>query len=130
MNLEFVKKITDLSNEVYNILGNGRSESVYESALIIELRNNRIDYKRQLRNDIFYKDELVGQNRLDILIDNSIILELKSLVKFSSKEVVQTEAYMRDLNIHYGILINFNYNSVDIKYKIDDKWEEFINGDK
>ena len=100
-------KIIESVNTVYNILGYGLTESIYQKALILELKQyfNQVESEKSV--PIIYQDHEITMLRADIVIDNSIILELKATFKLSEKDEVQIKRYMQILNISEGILINF-----------------------
>ncbi len=95
--------------EVHKILGPGLLESAYEECLAYELRKKRITYERQKEIPIVYKELSIECGyRIDLLVENSIIVELKSVEKFAPVHTAQIITYMRLANIKTGLLINFN----------------------
>ena len=107
--------LTDLSYEirgaamdVYNELGPGLLESVYENALIHEFKLRDIKATSQIPVNIVYKGELVGNDlRADILVEDTVILELKSVEEIKRVHYKQLRTYMKLLNKPEGWLINF-----------------------
>ena len=100
--------------EVYNTLGPGLLESVYEEALVFELQQRGLKVERQLEVPIRYKgQELKTALRLDLLIENTIIVELKSVEEMKPVFAKQLLTYLRLLNKRVGLLVNFS--SVDIR---------------
>ena len=94
--------------EVYNELGPGLLESVYEKALIHEFKLRDINVTSQMPVDIIYKGELVGNDlRADILVEDTVILELKSVEEIKRVHYKQLRTYMKLLNKPEGWLINF-----------------------
>jgi GxxExxY protein len=93
--------------EVYNTLGYGFLEKVYENALCNELRLNGFYCERQKRIDVFYKGELVGEYYADILVDNEIILELKAAESICEEHEFQLINYLKATEIEIGLLLNF-----------------------
>ena len=102
---------------VHNQLGFGFLESVYENALKVELNDLRINYKCQQALQVIYRNEVVGDFIADILIENCLILELKSVQKLNIKHEVQLVNYLKATGIHDGLLINFGADKVEIKHK-------------
>jgi GxxExxY protein len=95
--------------EVYNTLGPGLLESVYEEALVFELQQRGLKVERQLEVPIRYKgQELKTALRLDLLIENTIIVELKSVEEMKPVFAKQLLTYLRLLNKHVGLLVNFS----------------------
>ena len=111
---ELTYKIRGAIFEVYNTLGPGLLESVYEEALVFELLQRGLKVERQIEVPILYKgQELKTALRLDLLIENSIIVELKSVEEMKPVFAKQPLTYLRLLNKRVGLLVNFS--SVDIR---------------
>jgi GxxExxY protein len=95
--------------EVHRHLGAGLLESAYEECLCYELAQKQISFQRQLAMPIIYKTlELDVQYRLDILVENTLLLELKSVDKLLPIHEAQLLTYMKLGKISTGLLINFN----------------------
>jgi GxxExxY protein len=94
--------------EVHRALGPGFPESVYEQALCVELRTRSIPYTRQAKINVHYKGELVGSGRIDLLIKDSIIVELKAVDAISPIHITQVLSYLRMTQYDLGLIINFN----------------------
>jgi len=109
------KEIDDLANvvigaaiEVHRTLGPGYLESVYEEALTVELSLRKIPFERQKPIGIEYKGQLVGEGRLDLLIDSMLIVELKVVDALAPIHTAQIMSYLKALRLPLGLLINFN----------------------
>lgn len=99
--------------EVYNTLGPGLLESVYEEALVYELNQRNLKVERQLEIPIHYKDaSLSTPLRLDVLVEDSVIIELKSVKALEDIHFKQLLTYLRLLDKHLGILVNFNTDDI------------------
>jgi GxxExxY protein len=94
--------------EVHRELGAGLLESVYEDALCIELELRKIAFERQKEISVQYKGRPVGVNYLDILVDNRIILELKSVDRLHPVHSAQAMTYLKMTQKRLALLINFN----------------------
>jgi len=94
--------------EVHRILGPGLLESVYEEALCVELSLLRIPFARQVSRNVEYKLHHVGEARLDLLVDEHLIVELKSADSIAPIHFVQVLSYLRITRLRLGLLINFN----------------------
>lgn len=95
--------------EVYNELGPGLLESVYEEALVFELKERGLKVERQMEVPIRYKgNELKTPLRLDLLIENTIIVELKSVEEMKPVFAKQLLTYLRLLDKRVGLLVNFS----------------------
>ena len=107
--------------EVYKELGYGFLEKVYENALVYELRNKGLEVETQKEIKVKYKDTYIGNYIADIIVNNRIILELKSIEKLNVIHEVQLVNYLKATGIEIGLLINFNPNKVEVKKKYRDR---------
>ena len=116
MGISFEERLKDLSYqirgaamEVYNQLGPGLLESIYEKALIAELQLRKIEVKSQVPIQVVYKGNVISNNlRIDLLIEDTIIVELKSVEELNSLHYKQIRTYLKLTNKPLGWLINFN----------------------
>jgi GxxExxY protein len=99
--------------EVHNSLGPGFVESVYEEALVRELEIRSIPFKRQTTIAINYKERTIGTHRLDLVVDDKIILELKAVSALTDVFKQQTLSYLKATGLKLGILINFGTPRVE-----------------
>jgi len=99
--------------EVYNILGPGLLENIYEQALLIELNNRGLKVENQVPIEVLYKGVNLGiQYRLDFLINDQVILELKSVDTLLPVHYKQLITYLKIAKKPLGFLINFNTDSI------------------
>jgi len=103
--------------EVYNILGYGFLEKVYESSLYNELLGCGLSCERQKKIEVNYKDKLVGEYYADILVEDKIILELKAAETLCEEHEFQLINYLKATNLEVGLLLNFG-KKPEIKRKI------------
>lgn len=108
-------KIMEACFEVHNNLGPGFSEKIYEEAMTRELKEKGIFYERQKLIDIYYKDEKIGEYRLDLFVENKVILELKAVSELNSIFESQIYSYLKATGMKLGILINFGNRKVDFR---------------
>ncbi|AFZ11059.1 hypothetical protein Cri9333_0059 [Crinalium epipsammum PCC 9333] len=94
--------------EVHRLLGPGFLESVYEGALCVELQQRGIPFVRQAVVAVTYKGQRVGEGRIDLLIGNVLIVELKAVEKLTPIHSAQVISYLKMTNQKLGLLINFN----------------------
>ncbi|AFZ31326.1 hypothetical protein Glo7428_2825 [Gloeocapsa sp. PCC 7428] len=94
--------------EVHRLLGPGFLETVYEEALCVELRLRKIPFTRQPVVAVRYKGEQVGEGRLDLLISNTLIVELKAVEKLAPIHEAQVLSYLKMTGYPLALLINFN----------------------
>jgi GxxExxY protein len=104
---ELSYKIIELALEVHNELGCGFLEKVYENALMILLDREGIPARQQAPADVYFQNKVVGQYFADILIDNKIILELKTVDAISDVHKAQLLNYLRATGIKLGLIMNF-----------------------
>lgn len=102
------EKIIGCAIEVHRVLGPGLLESSYESALAIEFQTAKINFHRQLVIPVTYKGRPIGEHRLDFLVEDAVVLELKSVERFDPIFEAQILAYLRLSGKRRGLLINFN----------------------
>ena len=109
----YTYKILGCVYEVYNELGPGLLESIYEKAMIKELGSKGFEVKNQVQVPVYYKGELICPDlRLDLIVDNRIILELKSVVEYKKLFEKQLYTYLRLMNCEMGYVINFNTDNI------------------
>ena len=89
------------------VLGCGLLESIYEEALCFELELRGMQEKRQLEIDVIYKDKVIKGQRIDLLVENEVIVEVKSLSKLPEVATAQTLSYLKATGLKRGLLINF-----------------------
>ncbi len=104
--IEFVKIA---AGEIYKELGAGYNESVYEEAMAVEFRNHRIEYDVEKNTEIFYKGVKVGIHRLDFILEEKLVVELKAQTYIAPSHVGQTRSYLKTLKLTDGIIVNFPY---------------------
>ncbi|TCK67340.1 GxxExxY protein [Winogradskyella wandonensis] len=108
--------IVGLCMEVHNTLGKGFSEAVYAEALEIELKQNGVPYKKEVKFKIKYKDTLLKKSYCaDLVIDDKIILELKAVEAIHSNHVKQTLNYLAVSGLKLGLIINFGEDRLAYK---------------
>ena len=99
--------------KVYVALGPGLLESVYEEALAYELQKNGLKVERQVEVPIHYYGKMLKTSlRLDLLVEDRVIVELKSVMELQDVFFKQTRTYLRLLGLKVGILVNFNTDNI------------------
>jgi GxxExxY protein len=94
--------------EVHRTLGPGYLESVYEEALAVELALRGICFQRQVAFALSYKGQAIGEGRLDLLVEDVLIVELKAVEELSAVHIAQALSYLKATGHHLALLINFN----------------------
>ena len=119
-NMKLTEKIIGCAYRVYNRMGFGFLESVYEKTLSIELNKAGLNAEFQKDILVYYDGQIVGEFKADILVENIIIVELKSLRMLSKAHEVQLVNYLSATQKDVGLLINFGEKSVEVKRKVRD----------
>lgn len=99
--------------QVFKKLGPGLLESTYELALEYELRKKGLKVERQVFLPILYDEELLGQYRLDLLVEDKVIIEVKSVFELSAIHHKQLLTYLKLSRKKLGILVNFNESEIE-----------------
>ncbi|MBP1676667.1 MAG: GxxExxY protein [Bacteroidetes bacterium] len=114
---EITDKIIKSFFQVYNTLGYGFLEKVYENALAIELRKNGLEVKCQHPISVLYENEIVGQYFADLIVNNIVIIELKAAKEITVENECQLMNYLKATNIELGFVMNFG-KEAEYKRKI------------
>lgn len=104
---DLTKEIIGIYYDVYNELGYGFLESVYQNAMLIELRKKGFEVESQKKLTDYYKSEIVGMYCPDIIVNNVVILELKAVEYLIETHENQLLNYLRATDCEVGILLNF-----------------------
>ena len=110
------EQIIGCAFEVHKILGSGFLEKVYENALVEELKSRGLKTESQKPITVSYKDKIVGEYCADIMVEDSVILELKALEKINDIHELQLKNYLKATGVQLGLLINFG-KTVEMKRK-------------
>jgi GxxExxY protein len=102
------REVIGAAIEVHRVLGPGLLESVYEEALCIELQLRGLAFVRQPAVDLAYKGHSVGRGRLDLLVGDRLVVELKAVDALSGVHTAQVISYLRTTGYRLALLINFN----------------------
>jgi GxxExxY protein len=100
-------KVIGAAIEVHRALGPGFAESVYEEALCYELELRGLPYVRQHPIGVQYKGRSVGEGRIDLLVANCLVVELKAVDDLVGVHTAQVISYLKAMQLHLGLLINF-----------------------
>ena len=122
---EITERIIGAAYEVYNILGYGFLEKVYENALVLELRGDGLDVKQQHPITVIYKGEVIGEYFADLIVEDKVIVELKSANAIDPAHEVQLVHYLKATKLEVGLLINFG-KEIKIMRKILSRKENMI----
>lgn len=114
---DLTSKIISCFYKVYNKLGFGFLEKVYENALLIELTNSGLRVDRQKPIIVYYDDKLVGEYFADLMVEDKVIIELKAAEALIEEHELQLINYLKATDIEVGLLLNFG-KKPEIRRKI------------
>ncbi len=112
---ELTGKIIGAAMEVHSILGNGFQEVIYQRALAEEFLIRNIQFSREPSMNVFYKEKRIGERRVDFLVEETISVELKAIIKLEDVHLAQAINYLEAYNLEIGLLINFGSKSLEFK---------------
>ncbi len=116
MNIDDITyKIRGAIFEVNKVLGYGFLEKVYEKALMVELKLKGLKAESQVPINVQYKGEVVGEYYADIVVENQVILELKSIHSLQKIHEAQLLNYLKATGYKIGLLVNFTHPKAEIK---------------
>jgi len=125
---EITEKIIKVFYRVYNVLGYGFLEKVYENALKIEFARGKLSFENQVPIKVYYDGEIVGDYFADFVVDGKVVVEVKALSDFSGKEKEPLLNYLRATDLEVGLVLNFG-KEAGIKRKVLDN-ELKVSGDE
>jgi len=112
---DLTDKIIGCAIEVHKRLGPGFLESIYENALIVELQKQNLQVERQCEVVIKYDGVEVGRHRLDLIINDTIVVELKAVKNIEDVHFAIVKSYLKALGKEHGLIINFSKKVVEVK---------------
>jgi GxxExxY protein len=115
---EITEKIIGCAYRVYNNMGYGFLESVYERCLLIEFKKVDLKYDEQIAIRVYYDNEPVGEFIADLLVENTVIVELKSVRRIVIAHEIQLVNYLVATKKDVGLLLNFGETKVQVKRKV------------
>ncbi len=116
---ELTERIIEIFYRVYNKLGYGFLEKVYENAMMKEFKREDIPAVSQSAIKVVYEEEIIGEYFADILVDNKVIVEIKAAKKLAIENEAQLLNYLKATEIEVGLLLNFGPKP-DFKRKVFD----------
>ncbi len=118
---ELTEQIIGAAIEVHRTLGPGYLESTYEEALCIELQHRNIAFERQRQIQVDYRGKTVANHRLDLVINNLIVVELKAISAFENIHFATVRSYLKATGLNHGLLLNFASLTLSIK-RVHREW--------
>lgn len=104
--------------EVLNVRGHGLHEKIYENCLCIEFRLRDVPYAQQERHRVFYKEEVVGEYVPDIVVQEAIIVDTKTIERITDHDRGQMLTYLRITGLEVGVILNFKHARLE--------WERIV----
>ena len=112
---ELTSAIIGCAMTVHSELGNGFQEVIYQRALEIEMGEKGITFAREFEMPIYYKERQIGSRRVDFLVEDSVSVELKAIIKLEDVHLAQAINYLEAYDLEVGLLINFGAKSLQFK---------------
>jgi len=112
---ELSNQIIGTAIRVHKELGPGFLESIYEEALKVELSQNGLDFASQMEIQIEYFEVPVGLHRLDLLVQNEVIVELKAVKELADIHFAQLRSYLKATGMKVGLLLNFSKPTLEVR---------------
>src|SRR6056297_1525534 len=112
-------EIIGCAMRVHSALGNGFQEVIYQRGLEIEMSDVGLDYSREQEMPVFYKNHGIGTRRVDFLVEDVIVVELKALTKLEDVHLAQAINYLEAFDLEIGLLLNFGARSLQKKRVIN-----------
>lgn len=106
------RRIIAAAIQVHRTLGPGMLEGLYEEALCLELRHDGLTFERQRPIAMTYRDQPIGDMRVDLIVESTVIVELKAIERVLDVHKAQLLSYLRSADMPLGLLINFNHASL------------------
>jgi GxxExxY protein len=100
---------------VHSALGNGFQEVIYQRALAIEMSKKGLLFQREIEMPLYYDEQQIGSRRVDFLVENSVMVELKAIIKLEDVHLAQGLNYLVAYKVEKGLLINFGSQSLEVK---------------
>lgn len=112
---ELSGRIIEAAIDVQRKLGPGFLEILYENAMCVALRKRGIAYSCQPEVHVFFDEVDVGVHRLDLVVENQIVVELKAVKELEEFHFAQLRSYLKATGLHVGLLMNFNTPTLTVK---------------
>ena len=112
---ELTEKIINACINVHKELGPGFLESIYRNALKIELERQKLTFESEKEIEVKYLDNIVGIHRIDLLVEDEIVVELKTVEDLNKKYYAQVRSYLKAMKKEIGLLVNFADFTIDVR---------------
>lgn len=112
---DITEKVIGCAMRVHQRMRNGCQELIYHRCLVIGFKKINLSFLNEIELPIFYDDVEVGKRRVDFLIENKVIVEIKAQSELTDPHFAQALNYLKALNLEVGLLINFGSKSLEVK---------------
>lgn len=112
---DLTSKVIGLAIKVHKELGSAYEEKVYQRALYLELQRNKLKFEREKEVDIKYGPVTIGKKKLDFVIDNKVVVEIKKVDEIDKVHIAQVASYLEALKLKLGLILNFGRSKLQIK---------------
>jgi GxxExxY protein len=118
---DITRKIIGAAMKVHSTLGNGFQEVIYQRALAIEMTKQGLSFQRELEMQIYYDGQEIGTRRVDFLVEDKVMVELKALTALEDVHLAQAINYLEAYGLEVGLLINFGAKSLQYRRIVNSK---------
>lgn len=118
---DITEKIIGCAMTVHRRMRNGFQELIYHRCLIIEFRKIALSFSNEVELPIFYDNVEVGKRRVDFLVENKVVIEIKAVSELTDTHLAQALNYLESLNLEVGLLLNFGSKSLEVRRLINNK---------
>jgi len=115
------ERIIGTAIEVHQELGPGFLESIYEEALCVALADAGLKFKRQLRVPVRFRGREIGEHRLDLLVEDTVVVELKAIAALGDVHFATVRSYLKATELAVGLLLNFTSTTLTVK-RVGREW--------
>ena len=127
---DITEKIIGCAMKVHQRMRNGYQELIYHRCLIIEFRKIALSFLNEIALPIFYDEIEIGKRRVDFLVENKVVVEIKAQSELTDTHLAQALNYLEALNLEIGLLINFGSKSLEVRRLINNKYKPSLKSDK
>jgi GxxExxY protein len=112
---EITEKIIGCAMKVHSTLGNGFQEVIYQRCLQLEMQKQGLNFLREVEMPIFYDNVSVGTRRVDFLVEEKVLVELKAVTQLEKVHLAQALNYLEAFKLQVGLLLNFGATRLEFK---------------
>ena len=120
---ELTERVIGAALKVHKELGSAYEEKIYQRALYLEFQKEKIKFEREKEINVKYDKITIGKKKLDFVVDNKIIIELKKSDEINNVHIAQVVSYLKALDLKVGLILNFGLSKLQIKRVIAERTE-------